>query len=116
MSQTDLTKRSLEFPNSAKITGFFANFADPSELQGNFLYYLYLFIFFLDANLLSDHSMMQVVGDGLCNDLLLSVYDELGMPLSKPFTLGFTTPTVSLGFFMIYSILFSILVVEICRG
>ena len=43
MSMTDLAKRSLETPSSAKVTGFFANFADPAELQGMFYCYLLLF-------------------------------------------------------------------------
>ena len=46
MSRTDLAKRSLEKPNSAKVTGFFANFADPAELQGIYLsYFLILTLF-----------------------------------------------------------------------
>ena len=46
MSRIDLAKRSLEKPSSAKVTGFFANFADPSELQGICLfYYLILTLF-----------------------------------------------------------------------
>ena len=39
MSLTDLAKRSLEKPSSAKVTGFFANFADPSEPQCIYLFY-----------------------------------------------------------------------------
>ena len=58
--------------------------------------------------------MMQVVSDGLCNDLLLSVYDELGMSLSKPFTLGFTTPTVSYVILKGSFIVIFCLVTEIC--
>ena len=49
---------------------------------------------FLDSDLLSDSSMMRLIGDGLCNDLLLSVYEELGLSLTKPLSLGCVTPTV----------------------
>ena len=57
--------------------------------------------------------MMRLVSDGLCNDLLLSVYEELGIPLSKPFTLGCVTPTVISDYLLILEFnLF--LVVKIC--
>ena len=58
--------------------------------------------------------MMRLVGDGLCNDLLLSVYDELGLPLSKPFTLGCVTPTVISGYLLVLELLTLFLVVEVC--
>ena len=44
MSMTDLAKRSLDTPNSAKVTGFFANFADPAGLQGILFSVLFLYL------------------------------------------------------------------------
>ena len=48
--------------------------------------------------------MLSIIGDGLLNDLLLSVYAEIGMPLNKPYHFGYVTPTVSLSLleFVIY--------------
>ena len=45
--------------------------------------------------MLSDASMLAIIGDGLLNDLLLSVCAEIGMPLNKPYHVGYVTPTVS---------------------
>ena len=114
MSLTDLAKRSLETPNSAKVTGFFANFADPAELQGTLISVRLRFNFLLlDSDLLSDSSMMRLVSDGLCNDLLLSVYEELGLSLAKPFSLGCVTPTVIFCFISYYySFFFSVVEVR----
>ena len=39
--------------------------------------------------------MLAIIGDGLLNDLLLSVCAEIGMPLNKPYHVGYVTPTVS---------------------
>ena len=36
-----------------------------------------------------------ILSDGFCNDLLVSVYSDIGMPMDKPYTYGFTTPSVS---------------------
>ena len=99
LSLTDLAKRSTEPLNSAKVTSLFASVADADEIHGNFLaLFLHFMTLILDIDLLSDSSMLSIIGDGLINDLLLSVYADIGMPLNKPYHLGYVTPTVSVLF------------------
>ena len=55
--------------------------------------------------------MLSIIGDGLINDLLLSVYAEIGMPLNKPYHLGYVTPTVSV--FLLKSVIYFFLVAKV---
>ena len=36
-----------------------------------------------------------ILSDGFCNDIMLSAYSELGIPLDKPYKMGYVTPSVS---------------------
>ena len=49
---------------------------------------------FIDIDLLSDSDMLTILSDGFINDLLLSVYSDIGLPLNKPYSSGYITPTV----------------------
>ena len=62
--------------------------------------------------MLSDSDMLTILSDGLLNDLLLSVYSDIGLPLNKPYSTGYITPTVSFTEFCRIYLLFYFLVVE----
>ena len=36
-----------------------------------------------------------VLSDGFCNDILLSAYSDLGIPLDKPYRMGYVSSSVS---------------------
>ena len=56
---------------------------------------MFIFIYNLLDSDLSISEKAMILSDGFCNDLLVSVYSDIGIPMDKPYTYGFTTPSVS---------------------
>ena len=67
------------------------------ELIKVFLCYFLNFCVFcllLAADSLSDSEKLMILSDGFCNDIMLSAYSELGIPLDKPYRMGYITSSV----------------------
>ena len=47
------------------------------------------------VNGLSDSDKLRVLSDGFFNDILLTTFSDLGIPLDKPYKLGYVTSSVS---------------------
>ena len=95
LSLTDLQLMSSKNPDADKISSLFTSFADPDLTTGIVsLFYFRLFIL-LDVIPLSDSEKLMVLSDGFCNDILLSAYSDLGIPLDQPYKMGYVTPSVS---------------------
>ena len=50
---------------------------------------------FIGSAALTDSKKLTAISDGFCNDLLLSTYADLGIPLDKPHNIGYITTSVS---------------------
>ena len=49
---------------------------------------------FLVSPDLSDSTKLRILSDGFFNDILLSAYSELGIPLDKSYRMGYITSSV----------------------
>lgn len=86
---------STKAPSAEKVSGLFTCFADPDVSTGNLRDLCSYLINLLAISDLSDTTKLKLLSDGFFNDILLSAYSEIGIPLDKPYRMGYVSSSVS---------------------
>ena len=114
LSVSAIQDLSLATPDSSAVTSlydYYTTVTESSAASGNYYYYDSTLITFSD---LSDTEKLQILCDGLCNDMLLRAMSDLGMPVNKPQPIGYFPAKVFLYLFTYYA--YYIIVYVISRG